>query len=744
MRTNAITPQSSVAEAGGQSNLMASDMPSILNDLSMFMIPQNNLAMDSTTLQNVNKTALTTKSTTTTTITASGNSYSNVQYQPKPDSSFGRFSVLPSVTSNTTPHVGGFGDGDNISLLSYTSIPGNAQNSSQMGMYGTSFSPFSVNFHESIPSAFTSSPRYSGRSSYSSRSRNKRALSNSPLSAEGIDLNSIIRMSPTSLVSYINGSRSSSSCVSPGSLGEKTGCYGHLSARNSSSSPHSGSASSGNRRSSSYTPQTGTPGNNSNITSDNSNLSNTCLRNERAKNVFLNMDDSILMMQAMQDLESEVDISSTTSLPYGNHATQNTQMMPEFENLQVLPQDLAAFATEEFMPFIPTSLPPVHTHMQLQPPQPVSNQSLPALGQHQKPPPTYDQHMARKALLQKNSSSDSSQPSNSSSFKALKEIKRWEEIAVLTLKAIECTHVDGYILGINLINVRLQAVKSIFQTGKFENSSQIPHWRKTFYSCTYPGCSKTFSSNSSDRTKHQKTHQDTKPYVCQVAGCDKKYTDPSSLRKHVKKSHPEKKEPDRKKIRGGMEELDPKDLSECLVIQAIKPTVLRDVSPPEPTDSGLGRSPRSSQPGSSSDHYPGLIYSGETLSVNEAVHSSCHTSPSSHHSSPRSQIDSGESLPPNNNSLRVPVLPPIAPPLGQQNYTFPNQIMTNSRNTPSLPRETNSANLSCLTRNFPNPSPNAKLYAGTTPRAASGAHSACSNSMNYKQPDSSSRSTLKS
>lgn len=51
--------------------------------------------------------------------------------------------------------------------------------------------------------------------------------------------------------------------------------------------------------------------------------------------------------------------------------------------------------------------------------------------------------------------------------------------------------------------------------------------------------------------------------------------------------------------------MDPKDVNECLMIQAIKPITLCDASPPEPTDSGLGRSPRGSQPASSSDHYPG-------------------------------------------------------------------------------------------------------------------------------------------
>lgn len=49
------------------------------------------------------------------------------------------------------------------------------------------------------------------------------------------------------------------------------------------------------------------------------------------------------------------------------------------------------------------------------------------------------------------------------------------------------------------------------------------------------GCTKAYS-NSSDRFKHSKTHQEDKPYVCRVDGCDKRYTDPSSLRKHMKSS----------------------------------------------------------------------------------------------------------------------------------------------------------------------------------------------------------------
>lgn len=122
------------------------------------------------------------------------------------------------------------------------------------------------------------------------------------------------------------------------------------------------------------------------------------------------------------------------------------------------------------------------------------------------------------------------------------------------------------------------------------------------YVCQYPECGKTFT-NSSDRSKHLKTHQETKPYACQVPGCDKRYTDPSSLRKHVK-NHINKKEHVRKKLRGGCDP-DP-DLSDCLTVQPLKIFSSEEASPTDNgVDSGIGRSPRGSQPGSISDLHLG-------------------------------------------------------------------------------------------------------------------------------------------
>ncbi|NXI70009.1 GLIS3 protein, partial [Anseranas semipalmata] len=74
------------------------------------------------------------------------------------------------------------------------------------------------NSHSSYPS-----PRHSSSRSQSARSK-KRALSLSPLSdGIGIDFNTIIRTSPTSLVAYINSSRTSPANVSP-----QPEVYGHF------------------------------------------------------------------------------------------------------------------------------------------------------------------------------------------------------------------------------------------------------------------------------------------------------------------------------------------------------------------------------------------------------------------------------------------------------------------------------------------------------------------------------------
>ena len=113
--------------------------------------------------------------------------------------------------------------------------PGSAL--SQYPISNMSLSPFPPFDFSPAPSIF-SSPRHSARS------HRKRPLSISPLSGDGIDLNAIIRISPTSLAAYGGGSSRASSAsrsrLSPftnNSL-HPMGNQGHLNPRNVISQQH--------------------------------------------------------------------------------------------------------------------------------------------------------------------------------------------------------------------------------------------------------------------------------------------------------------------------------------------------------------------------------------------------------------------------------------------------------------------------------------------------------------------------
>uniref|UniRef100_A0A3Q3W702 C2H2-type domain-containing protein n=1 Tax=Mola mola TaxID=94237 RepID=A0A3Q3W702_MOLML len=107
------------------------------------------------------------------------------------------------------------------------------------------------------------------------------------------------------------------------------------------------------------------------------------------------------------------------------------------------------------------------------------------------------------------------------------------------------------------------------------------------YLCQHPGCHKAFS-NSSDRAKHQRTHLETKPYTCQVPGCAKRYTDPSSLRKHVK-SHSTKEQQLRKKMKSAAG-VTQDTLTDCLTIHPLHSSL----SPVARIDNNLNSSPGTS------------------------------------------------------------------------------------------------------------------------------------------------------
>lgn len=132
------------------------------------------------------------------------------------------FKVLPSVIGNNPPSQENFDPQHPGSSLS------------QYPVSNVSLSPFPSFDFSPAPSIF-SSPRHSAKSH-----RQKRALSISPLSADGIDINTIMRTSPTSLIAYINGGSSRASSANRSRLSPFTnttthqniGNQGHLNPRN--------------------------------------------------------------------------------------------------------------------------------------------------------------------------------------------------------------------------------------------------------------------------------------------------------------------------------------------------------------------------------------------------------------------------------------------------------------------------------------------------------------------------------
>nr|XP_033801997.1 zinc finger protein GLI2 [Geotrypetes seraphini] len=57
------------------------------------------------------------------------------------------------------------------------------------------------------------------------------------------------------------------------------------------------------------------------------------------------------------------------------------------------------------------------------------------------------------------------------------------------------------------------------------------------YVCEHEGCTKAIFQRLRPGQTQNRTHSNEKPYVCKIPGCTKRYTDPSSLRKHVKTVH---------------------------------------------------------------------------------------------------------------------------------------------------------------------------------------------------------------
>ncbi|XP_063278270.1 zinc finger protein GLIS3 isoform X2 [Prinia subflava] len=197
------------------------------------------------------------------------------------------------------------------------------------------------------------------------------------------------------------------------------------------------------------------------------------------------------------------------------------------------------------------------------------------------------------------------------------------------------------------------------------------------YLCQHPGCQKAFS-NSSDRAKHQRTHLDTKPYACEIPGCTKRYTDPSSLRKHVK-AHSSKDQQVRKKLRSSSE-IGQDILNDCLAIQSLQPAL----SPHDAVDNTLGHSP-----GPACDIYPAVIPSTQINQSGAAAGAVSLSHPSSH-SSPGHNLQGSPLHPPQipllaaADSERFVAPAPSPHHISPQGMSIPHPMM--QRQTPQPPQ----------------------------------------------------------
>ncbi|XP_045922154.1 zinc finger protein GLIS3 isoform X3 [Micropterus dolomieu] len=399
----------------------------------------------------------------------------------------------------------------------------------------------------------------------------KRALSMSPLSdVMGIDFTSIIRTSPTSLVAYINSSRSSPSSHPTLSPVQSDG-YGHFLG---------------------------------------------------VRGCYIPVAHPYSMPGSSQALAPETECGRMQMLEEGGGlASQMANMVVE---QQCLPEEGGALeTTSESCSQTTNNLLP---HLQLQPAMLIT---VPEVATPQGPPPPYHSHQhihltRRHCKINPLSQDPLAQapmvpPRHGVSFlpqvPMLEEEEgelddygahccRWLNCSAVyeqkeeLVKHIEKLHVDqrkaedftcywvGCPRNFKPFNARYKLLIHMrVHSGEKPNKCTFEGCKKAFsrlenlkihlrshtgekpYLCQHPGCHKAFS-NSSDRAKHQRTHLETKPYTCQVPGCAKRYTDPSSLRKHVK-SHSTKERQLRKKMKStaGVTQ---DTLTDCLTIHPLQ------------------------------------------------------------------------------------------------------------------------------------------------------------------------------
>ncbi|XP_030598987.1 zinc finger protein GLIS3 [Archocentrus centrarchus] len=421
----------------------------------------------------------------------------------------------------------------------------------------------------------------------------KRALSMSPLSdVMGIDFNSIIRTSPTSLVAYINGSHTSPashptlSPVQSDSYGHFLGVRGrcipqsHLYSMAGSSQPLAPQAECGNMQ-----------------------------MLEAGRSLEIQMANMVVEQQCLPDEEGVLEKTSDSC----SQAT-NKILLP----LQLEPSLLTAIP-EPGPPHGPP--PPYHSHQHIH----LSRNQCKKKPLTQDPvtqglvPTVHPRHgvsfLPQIPMLEEEEGELEEYGAHCCRWLRCSAVYDQKEELV---RHIEKLHVDqrkaedftcywaGCPRNFKPFNARYKLLIHMrVHSGEKPNKCSFEGCNKAFsrlenlkihlrshtgekpYLCQHPGCHKAFS-NSSDRAKHQRTHLDTKPYACQVPGCAKRYTDPSSLRKHMK-SHSTKERHLRKKIKSDAD-VTQDTLTDCLTIHPLQPSL----SPLARLDNNLNPSPGAS------------------------------------------------------------------------------------------------------------------------------------------------------